>query len=1540
MALSLALMLGLWGMGIRESERAVLGDPWRAESGKKFFATPAWWSRPNEVNAFLRPNPFGARNPLGLWRGARGYELALDDGGFAKSPDGRRWRLGPEQAEPGLRLKQVAPREGARSRWALDTDGKLRQLSTPEEGWQPVDSAGAEVKFKALWANAEGSRLWLQSEEGVLWYSPDAAASWTTLTLSVHALAVAAQAGSTAAIDTAGKVRISQDPGQDWQLVDLGAAYLDGDLLQSLAVSSHGTHLWLLGQAQDERRPLLIRSEDGGKTWQRSLLPGTQPLETLSPGGDEKELWALGFLGQIFYSEDAGRSWQARAAPLVMNPLGVIALDGQSWLLGDASTLLRSTGKSAKPDVPAWEWLASNGARWLGGPALVGGKAWLPAVGGHLLQAELREIPGRTEWIAQQLPSQSVLTGVAVSADQRILHVSAWEGGVLSSRDSGRSWQSGTGIDPAANLLALTSTGDGQNVWAVGEGGLIYASTDAGRSWQRRELPGKQGEQPVDFLRVFFVDAQRGWVAGGRGGLLRTRDGGRQWTWQRLGDENLALSAVGFDAVGRRGVAVGEAGQVWLSLDGGETWAPQGDRTGAGTDLLEVQLSPQGQRAVALGSQGMLLLSRNGGQDWERQDMETEQELHGLRFSADGRQVLVNGSDGGVWLSRDGGETWQQAAVYEPGLSNGLWLLMGVAVALVLAALVWAQLRRQVLLREDRGEDGFKALADQPVDRAELDRLGFGSIVKAMSAFMRHASTKPPVVIAITAPWGRGKSSMMRMLEGERRALGVSTVWFNAWHHQQEPVLMAPLLAALNQALPPWLSWRGLRFRNRLVWARFRLHPLQGLLPLLMWWGLQLALLLTVLAVLIGAGQEAFDAWADGLMKLCDLLFGSAVLAAALTLDWSGLVKATLGTVTQQPWETIPKGIGLVLLWLNLFWLFGYYLRAFPQRPSVLLASVGARFKLTQADQQTNFRQHFRDHFSTVCQAMAPRHLTLFIDDLDRCEPAKSCEMLEAVNFLSDAGACFIVLGIAPEVIEAQLGEAYGGLADRVASFEAVQAAERSQSPNPDMPSFGTDVEAGKALRGSWQRQRYARNYLRKLIQVRVAVPALDSERLRAFFGQEFEDGGAQAFAGDPRLVELIARLRQQRAQAARAEQRRRRRSIRGWGLRALLLGGALLWLLNSGESWKGVKQAEYRALVDAREVHLQKLEEKRSLLLAAHEAQPRGASVEERAQRDRERRQHERLRKDVDQLFELLAKQKYPAFDERAARIGLELDEALKPLRATATALPALQASDVGDSVYVGRKPPPWGQGSGVAGSGAAVQSGTPHLAIGLFLIAGLGLLGFATVRDRYEIKPAQEYLRAIEHWHGLLLLGDSWRAPREAKRFLNLSRYLTMRLNPQRYGIEREVQTVSGWRRLWAWLTPSPAVQEAEFPESHIVALTALHMNLATSLPQPEDKLAFLSDPWAFVTRELGRERPLLPRAQLEALKLELERVMQRLQAQQAGSSNSGEAPSVDPSCLRIGSRWATLFLAALGELGEMPDSGPGAPGQGAAPSAAMPA
>ena len=94
-----------------------------------------------------------------------------------------------------------------------------------------------------------------------------------------------------------------------------------------------------------------------------------------------------------------------------------------------------------------------------------------------------------------------------------------------SARPTALTWQP---LDAApANLTALSLSDDATRAVAVGAGGLVWRTVDAGAHW----APGASSVS-ASLLTIGFSDddAGTGWAAGAAGTLLVTHDGGASFT--------------------------------------------------------------------------------------------------------------------------------------------------------------------------------------------------------------------------------------------------------------------------------------------------------------------------------------------------------------------------------------------------------------------------------------------------------------------------------------------------------------------------------------------------------------------------------------------------------------------------------------------------------------------------------------------------------------------------------------------------------------------------------------------------------------------------------------------------------------------------------------------------------------------------------------------------------------------------------------------------------------------------------------------------
>jgi hypothetical protein len=130
----------------------------------------------------------------------------------------------------------------------------------------------------------------------------------------------------------------------------------------------------------------LIRTEDAGKTWSPVSELGTADFHAIEPSGDTL-VAALFQQAQVLVSEDDGRTWETRAAPMPLVSLEVDPSDPRRWIGSTERGLFisRDAGGSWRPNDPipnirlAW---AESGDLYRidpGGPVQVstdGGETW------------------------------------------------------------------------------------------------------------------------------------------------------------------------------------------------------------------------------------------------------------------------------------------------------------------------------------------------------------------------------------------------------------------------------------------------------------------------------------------------------------------------------------------------------------------------------------------------------------------------------------------------------------------------------------------------------------------------------------------------------------------------------------------------------------------------------------------------------------------------------------------------------------------------------------------------------------------------------------------------------------------------------------------------------------------------------------------------------------------------------------------------------------------------------------------------------------
>ena len=275
-----------------------------------------------------------------------------------------------------------------------------------------------------------------------------------------------------------------------------------------------------------------------------------------------------------------------------------------------------------------------------------------------------------------------------------------------------------------------------------------------------------------------------------------------------------------------------------------------------------------------------------------------------------------------------------------------------------------------------------------------------------------------------------------------------------------------------------------------------------------------------------------------------------------LALEDEALVQKEL--VHLRPVSPIPLP-GATLQWLTalvgvlaLFFIKGMALLGLAPSglaPVQILQGVLRQAAVGQPMEKVGTRLLFERHFRLITELLGKRRLVLFIDDLDRCDHEYTRQVLEVSNFLASSGDLFMVLGLAPRYVLANVTLSFQDLA---------KAVHEADMLNGNGQTSGHDAKAGQ----SW----FARQYLQKLIHIEVPVPRPENAQVLAMLTLE---GGLSA---QEKALEKVEEREQQLDQMLATAGR-----FLQVGLLLAALGGGVYLGLNPG--WYADNPAETKSV-------------------------------------------------------------------------------------------------------------------------------------------------------------------------------------------------------------------------------------------------------------------------------------------------------------------------------------------------------------------------
>ncbi|MEE2673501.1 MAG: YCF48-related protein [Myxococcota bacterium] len=423
--------------------------------------------------------------------------------------------------------------------------------------------------YGAVYATADGGESWVQG---------------TTDTLrSLYNVSMGdAQHGW--AVGQRGLILRTEDGGRNWQR-------------QPNRKEEEGTHLFAVSAIDKDTAIAVgewgtrIRTTNGGKTWEDHSFTidiNHRMFVWLNPEQQEQvrsgenvyddvtlnnvnclrgtpNCWLIGEFGYLFYSDDAGETWQPSAiegstvlpiVPVAYNTLEVPA---------EAKPALTEFSMGIVDDlhlnVAIQAFASAEEIR-------VFGKAEDPSELFEILEARMQDI-------------RTVIEDAGVDGSRvRLRAQPPWD------------FEDYLGDDPEFLQRYLDSR-------LAETGGM-----------QVRVI-----QNPILFT-VRFRDELNGLIAGLGGVVLRTHDGGRNWAYRTI-DRKQAVFSVG-SVAGGRAVAVGEKGLIRVSTDSGDSWREpsEGDFPTIFTFMRDVGFDADGRIGFIVGQTGQILRSTDSGIRW------------------------------------------------------------------------------------------------------------------------------------------------------------------------------------------------------------------------------------------------------------------------------------------------------------------------------------------------------------------------------------------------------------------------------------------------------------------------------------------------------------------------------------------------------------------------------------------------------------------------------------------------------------------------------------------------------------------------------------------------------------------------------------------------------------------------------------------------------------------------------------------------------------------------------------------------------------
>ncbi|MEL6673604.1 MAG: YCF48-related protein [Bacteroidota bacterium] len=423
---------------------------------------------------------------------------------------------------------------------------------------------------------------------------------------------------------------------------DSGVSYVPWGGGQSTFESKSFSEVWMPKADPNKavlvgKRGLIMNTHDAGLSWNAPLSGTTVDIKDVFFFTD-KDGFAVGPGGVMLRTRNCGDSWEVIPTPILGDIITVSFPKDSTGVFGggngglfrtpDGGSSFEPLWSGFRPDLTAITFLDDSFGIAVGGGGSIlrtenAGQDWLP---GPLVTTDpfegITSTPIFGIGSADPIGHNIWIAGGRFGSFGRIYH----------SADSGKTFKPQP-VFALSKFFDITFR-DSLNGLAVGLSGMIFCTKDGGKTWTQKTSGTNKW-----LLDVEWTNDSSAFIAGGEGTLLHTTDGGQSWSPLNSGTQEWLTSVAFLDD--SFGIATGNHGVILRTEDAGQNWQDVSpspglfkfnggfipDFTGisfrADINFEGRGVNPKDVSAVAVGYAGTIAFTPDGGDSWSLQDSKT-----------------------------------------------------------------------------------------------------------------------------------------------------------------------------------------------------------------------------------------------------------------------------------------------------------------------------------------------------------------------------------------------------------------------------------------------------------------------------------------------------------------------------------------------------------------------------------------------------------------------------------------------------------------------------------------------------------------------------------------------------------------------------------------------------------------------------------------------------------------------------------------------------------------------------------------------------